>query len=40
MLKSSVCSATTFFSRVFSSSSAFSRFAWSTFIPPYSARQR
>ncbi len=37
---SSAWSATIFFSCAFSRSSSFRRFAWSTFMPPYSRRQR
>src|SRR5574337_30881 len=40
MLRSTACSATIFFSRAFSFSSSFSRFAWPAFMPPYCARQR
>lgn len=38
--RSIACSVTSFFSRAFSKSSSFSRFASSAFIPPYRLRQR
>ena len=40
MALSSACSPTSFLSRAFSFSSSFRRRAWSTFMPPYSLRQR